>query len=493
MNVLDRVIASIAPQRALERLRARAAIGALMNYNAATRGKRASVWRATSADADSAADARQRLSWVSRDMIRNNPFATKAQAVIAGAVVGDGIVYKVRPPEGRARTPAQDTQRLLRAHLESTAIDYHGRCNLYGLQRLAAMAVVADGEVLLRRHWRYGAARADMALPVQVQVLEADFLDDGRDTTIAGGGYIRGGIEFNAAGRRVAYWLWNEHPGATGYRTIRGTQSTRVPASEVIHVYRQDRPGQERGVTWFHAVALQMQDLMSYQEAQLLRQKMAACFMAFRTRAMSEVVTDPDPMQVSTLTPGRIQTLEAGETVNFAVPPVVQGYSEFMTEGLRAVAAGLGITYESLTGDYSRVNFSSGRMGQGVMNSNVSAWQWLLMIPQMMDPLGRWIIEAAQSLPRAVPDFRLEWVPPARFMVDPAKEMAAYADMVAAGFTSRQEVIRRLGYDPEDVHREQVEDKTREDAAGLQFSTSAKPDPVPDAPADAPESAGETP
>jgi lambda family phage portal protein len=471
MSFVDRIIGVFSPRAALARMQDRTAAGALMNYNAATRGGRASSFRAVSSDADAATGNRTRLSWVARDMVRNNPFATRAQAVIAGAVVGAGIIPKVRPADGQSRQPAQAVQRLLKRHLETTAIDADGRCNLYGLQRLAVMAVVQDGEVLIRRILRRAPGGSTFGL--QIQLLEADYLDVTRDGNLPGGNLIREGIEFDQSGRRVAYWLFDQHPGKTGFVPRLGLSSSRVPASEVIHLFRQDRPGQQRGVTWLAPVALQLQDLMDHQDAQVLRQKIAACFVAFRRRPDDETADEPDPMQVSTLTPGRIQTLQPGEDVTFASPPTVSGFSEFTREVLQSVAAGMGITYAALTGDLSRTNFSSGRLGRIEMDQNVEAWQWLMLIPQFLDPLADWIAQsAANDLPVRPAPFRLEWVPPARIVVDPSREMRAYADMVAAGFVSRQEVIRRLGYDPEDVRRELVDDRDADAAAGLTFTTS---------------------
>lgn len=470
MGVVGNYFGAIRARLELRAARDKAALDALMNYNAATRGSRASSFRAVSTDADAAGAYRSRLSWITRDMIRNNPFAVKAQAVIAGAVVGAGIVYKVRAADGKSRLPGRDVQRLLRQHLETVAIDADGRSNIYGLQRLAMMAVVQDGEVLLRR--RYRTRREGVGIPLQVQVLEADYLDESRDGIVAGGGYIRQGIEFSGAGQRVAYWLFDEHPGADGFRSLTGLQSRRVPASEIIHVFRQDRPGQNRGVSWFAPVALQLQDMMNYQEAQVLRQKIAACFVAFRTRPDGESVASEDPMQVSTLVPGRIQTVEPGEQLVFGTPPSVSGYSEFSREVLQSVAAGLGMTYAALTGDLSRTNFSSGRLGRIEMDQNIEAWQWLMLMPQMLDPLSRWLIEALNDMPWNTPPFTLQWVPPARFVADPVREMRAWIDMISAGLVSRQEVIRRLGYDPEDVLAEHIEDHAAETAAGLQFSTT---------------------
>ena len=127
------------------------------------------------------------------------------------------------------------------------------------------------GEVLVRRV-RGGPSRA---IPMQIQVLEPDYLDPSRDGA-RGGNEVREGIEYDPAGRRVAYWLFDRHPGEWRTLTRATLESRRVPASEVLHVYRQDRPGQMRGVSWFAPIALQLQDLADHQEAQLLRQKIAA-------------------------------------------------------------------------------------------------------------------------------------------------------------------------------------------------------------------------
>ena len=79
MNFLDRAVAAIAPQAGLRRARARVGIqAATMSYEAASIGNRTGHYRAPSTDADAAARQRAKLSFVSRDMIRNSPLAARA-------------------------------------------------------------------------------------------------------------------------------------------------------------------------------------------------------------------------------------------------------------------------------------------------------------------------------------------------------------------------------------------------------------------------------
>lgn len=469
MNLIDRAISWFAPQTGLNRMRARAALSVMMNYSAATTGNRSSSWKPVGSDADQAAARRARLAFVARDMIRNTPFATRAQAVIAASVVGTGIIPKV---EGGPKGQQQELRDLIERHLDTTAIDADGLNNLYGLQRLAMNAIVDSGEVLIRRRLRDRRDRLPLAL--QLQVLEADFIDSGKDGETEGGGYIREGIEYDAIGRRVAYWLFPRHPGSA-WRRGANTASRRVPASEILHIFRPDRPGQMRGVSWLAPVAMRLQDEDDHQDAQLMRQKIAACFAAFRVDLDGETDSDGDDIG-STLVPGRIQKLRPGEDIKFASPPAAEGYDEFTRAVLRSAAAGLGVTYESLTGDLSNVNFTSYKAGRIEMDRNVEAWQWLMLIPMMMQPIGRWVLEAwaLERMGRPSPKLKLSWVPPVRQMIDPAREVGAKRDLVRGGFASRQGIIRELGYDPEKVLEEQIEDAQAADAAGLKFDSDAR-------------------
>ena len=474
MSLIDRAIAGLSPAWAYRRAQARAALNVLAHYDAATTGNRGASWKRSSSDADGAAANRSRIAFVSRDMMRNTPLALRAQQVISNNVVGDGIIWKVNGGTDRRK---KALQKALKKHFDTTAIDADGRSNLYGLQRLALNAVTADGEVLIRRRRR--SARDALALPFQIEVLEIDHLDTARDGLMTGvpdGNMVREGIEFNAIGQRVAYWLFPEHPGTTR-RMARSFTSRRVAASEIIHIYRQDRPKQMRGVSWFAPVALALQDLADGQDAQIMRQKIAACFAAFRIAPEADYAAatteTADVAGLATLVPGRIQNLAPGEDIRFSAPPAVDGYDTFTRLVLQTVASGMGITYEALSGDLSKVNFSSGRMGRMEMDRNVSAWQWLLMIPQMMQPLAAWAMEAwslGNGL-RPDDDMEIQWVPPHRMLVDPAREIVALRDEVKAGFASRQGQIRRLGYDPEDILAEQIADRAQSETYHLRFDS----------------------
>jgi capsid protein len=59
--------------------------------------------------------------------------------------------------------------------------------------------------------------------------------------------------------------------------------SQRVPASEVLQIYEKvrGRPGQVHGVPRLASSLIKLRDLDEYEEAELVRKKIEACFTAF--------------------------------------------------------------------------------------------------------------------------------------------------------------------------------------------------------------------
>ncbi|MEO3479367.1 phage portal protein [Phaeobacter sp. CAU 1743] len=443
-------------------------------YDAASTGGRTGSWRKSRGDANAAGGRRARLSFISRDMVRNNPIATGVVQTIVSHTVGKGIMPKLENIKDDALLKAgkERLERFLKSH----AIDWRGRETLAGLQRLVDAAIVTDGEVLVILH-----PGANGSYP-KLEVLEIDHLDDAAFRAGTEGGYVQDGIEYDADGHRVAYHLFDEHPGAQGWIAWKGRAvSRRVPAQFVLHLYRQDRPGQERGVSWFAPVALPLQDLADYEDAQLVRQKIAACFTVFRH------TTNKNDQVPATLSPGAIVDVSGEDGYEFASPPGVDGYDEFTRGQLRRIAKGMGITYEACSGDLSKVNFSSAKMGRMEMDRNVESWQWLILIAQFLAPLGRlflqsWALEPA-FLHRAeeILAANVDWVPPARILIDPAKEIPPLVEEVRAGLNSRQRAVTSLGRDPDQIHQEQVEDQKQADTDGLIYDSDgryhAKPAP----------------
>jgi lambda family phage portal protein len=343
---------------------------------------------------------------------------------------------------------------------ETTQCDSAGRLTMYGIQALVMRTIVESGEILIRRRWRLPEDK--LAVPMQLQVLEPDFLDAGRNGILGdAGGPIIQGVEFDAIGRRVAYWLFDRHPGSLGAFGVGAGSlnalSQRVSAADVLHVFDQERAGQVRGPSWFASVDVRLHDFAQFEDATLMKQKIAACMAAFVTdpgdgTAAGLAGTDSKTgLPTETFEPGMILSLPPGKEVTVANPPPATDHQSYSACSLRGIAAGLGVTYEDLTGDYSQVNYSSGRMGRLAHQADVHHWRWNMLIPQFCAPVWGWM-QQALTIVDAIPAGTAapaEWHPAPMAMLDVDKESKAYQQRVRNGQMTWPQMIRELGEDPD--------------------------------------------
>lgn len=465
-NLLDRLVTFVAPDAGVRRMRARAAAEVVVrHYEAADHGRRTQNWRAPQTSAASSMRGLDRLRARGRALRRNNGWASNAIAVLDTRIVGTGIV--ATPPKGR-------TADLWRGWSETLECSHDGLLNFGGIQSLAVQQMAEAGEVLIVRRWRRG--RAGGEVPLRIEVLEPEHLDTSRDTLGNDGSVIRQGVEYGPDGRRRAYWLFPHHP-----YSIDGVwePSRRVEARDVIHLFRVERAGQVRGVPWGSPCLLSLRDFDEFQDAALLQKKVAACFAAFVTEdgdydADNPTGKDADEFDTEQLEPASVRYLRPGESVTFGTPPSSPDYPDFSRISLMGIAAGFQLPYEALTGDLSRVNFSSGRMGALEFFAKVERWRWLTVIPRACDPLYQWFLEAAEFAGQQVDRAPVRWTAPRREFIDPGKEVRAIAEQVAAGLISLSEAQRELGFDPDELLEELANDVQKLREKNLPVSVLAR-------------------
>lgn len=478
MNLLDKLISSINPEAGVRRLRARAALNvagkmtAERAYEGAKTGRRTGGWitGTTSADSEISASA-VKLRDRSRALCRDNPYAARARDIFCANVVGTGIMAKAGAAQDAWNRWMQEC-------------DADGLHDFYGLQALVMRSVFESGECLIR--FRPRRPEDGMVVPLQLQVIEPDYLDSGKTGQVNGGGWIVNGVEYNAIGQRVAYHLYTQHPG-DNLITGASLQSKRIPAEEVLHIFERQRPGQTRGVPRLAPILLKMRDLDDYEEAELVRKGIESCFAAIVTTddvgtTLGANTTDTNGTRIETLGAGLIQYLRPGQDVKFGSPAPGGDYGSYTRTQLRAIAAGIGITYEQLTGDLSDVNYSSIRAGLVEFYKFVDMLQWHCLVPMMLQPIWRRWAETAYAVKairqRAEP-FPV-WTPPRRQWVDPLKDVNAARQEIAAGITSLSETIRMRGEDPERVFAEIASERALLKDLGIVTDLIAEPLPPED-------------
>lgn len=337
--------------------------------------------------------------------------------------------------------------------------------------------MIEAGEAFVR--FRQRRPGDGLAVPFQLELMDSEQvpLDQHRD--LANGVRVRGAVEFDAIGRRAAYHVYRARPG-DGPLSI---DLVRVPASEMLHLFTPLAPGQVRGVTWLLPILLRLHELDGMEDAALVGAKVRAMFAGF--------ITDPDgsaggfaddassvkSIIEAGLEPGTLYNLPPGRNVAFAEPPRGgSDYQAFVKNQLHAIAAGLGVTYEQLTGDLENVNYSSIRAGLVEFRRRAELLQFGTIVHQLCRPVWeRWVRLAILSGAIEAPDFAerpaayltAKWLPPAWEWVDPQKDATAEIALIEAGLKSRSEAISERGFDPEQVDAEIAADQARADRLGI--------------------------
>jgi lambda family phage portal protein len=302
-------------------------------------------------------------------------------SIWAGNLIGSG-------PAARSRHPNREMRRTL----ESIWRRFYARCDVEGLDlcgfllRMVRWLVTAGEALLIMSTSQRGE--------VNLRLLNPEQLDRSQCMDVAGGNRIDFGVERNAEGEVVAYWIFTDQNPDLFSSTLR--PSVRVPASDVIFIFDPKWPGQVRGVSWFLPVPSLLDMLDRLLEALGERMNAAALFAGFLTDLegrgggfTDNVTIDPATLRVE---PGTIRILPSGTDMRFNQVPDVEGASDLIRHLLRQIAVGVGLPFEILSGDMSQVNYSSTKAGFSQFYRRCRALRASLLVPLILDKLWARVI-----------------------------------------------------------------------------------------------------
>lgn len=404
-----------------------------------------------------------------RTQIANNPWAANAVASLKAATVGTGIKPQSTHPDQaiRAKLQAIWNRWVDRADIEE-------RSDFYGFTARIWGSTLSDGESFVR----FETVGQDLRL----RHIPAEQVDNGFSSSVANNGRIVGGVEFDASGLRTAYHVFRDPPGAP-FPGSMAFDRVRVPASDMVHLFDPQWPGQVRGVSTLATILLRLHELDQLEDAQLVRVKLGAMLAGFirggdESGAGFQGTNKGNGLLESGLEPGTLKVLPQGAEISFSDPVEPGNVTDWIKFQLHGIAAGIGVTYEQLTGDLSGVNYSSIRAGLVEFRRRIEMLQHNVLVFQFCRPVWRRLMMVAMlrgDLPSDGGAAALDaycavnWIPPGWDWVDPQKDAEADVLAIAAGLKSRREVVAARGYDIEQLDAEIAADKAREARLGLDF------------------------
>lgn len=454
-------------------------------FNGAQYNRLVSDWitASTSMDAEIRKDLK-RLRDRSRDLVRNNDYARSAQRAITNNVVGQGVTMQAAVKMRRGNRMDDQTNAAMEVAWAKWKRKQHchtaGVLSFNDIERQLIDSMPESGEIFVRKvRQAFGGGRVPFAL----EIIEADRLDIDLNEMAKSGNEIRMGVERDSWGRPVAYHFKTEHPGDYPFGAgAVANKTVRVPAADVIHLFKQERPGQTRGIPWIASAIMKMHHLQGYTEAEVIAARAEACRMGFITSPEDDAMADgqQDNLDVANFEPGLIHRLLPGEQFTDSKPNRPGGqYEPFVRAMLHSLAAGLGVAYSTLSRDYSQANYSSGRLALLDDRDN-----WRVLQAWLIENFHRPVFEEWLDLAVLSGELQLNgyesnseafravrWIPRGWQWVDPAKEMAAYKDAVRCGFTTLSDVIAQQGGDIEDVMQTRQRELEMAEGMGLVFDT----------------------
>lgn len=476
-----------------------------------------------SADADILPEKRTIDSRV-RDSIRNDAYVAGGAVLHQDNIVGAAFTLNSKPAlkalgskfdekwEEEFQEEVEE-KFTLAAESQDCWLDGSRMNGLTSQVRLAVGVFCAAGEVLASAEWVRDSGRP---FNTAMQMIDLDRLSNppGLDQRTA-----RGGIEKDARGAPIAYHVRMAHPSDFG--NADAYQWKRVPVRkpwgrlQMLHIVEQKRVDQSRGISDMVAALKEMRITKKFRDVVLQNAVLNASYAA-------SIESDlPSETVFQQLGGGNVGSTDVGEAItNYAtgylgaiaeyaggaknmqidgvkIPHLFPGTklqlrpagnggplgNDFEQSLLRYIAANLGVSYEQLSRDYTKTNYSSARAAMS------ETWKFMQSRKKMVADryattvYRLWLEEQINkglisSMPRMREGWLYEglnldalaqcdWIGASRGQIDELKETQAAVLRINNGLSTLEYELSRLGMDWRKVVRQLAREDRTLKAAGV--------------------------
>lgn len=446
-----------------------------------------------------------------RDIARNDGYASGAMQSHLDAVIGANLRLAAKPDwrvlglspewasewgrdvEARFRLWGSDPRKFADAARGQT---------FGGLVGMAYRSLLMNGAALAAMLW---LDRGPGIYRTAVQLIEPDRLSNPQDRPDSD--TLRGGVALDAYGAQIGFHIRKRHPGDallgfTGDEYVWEfvPRETAWGRPSMIHAYDPERVGQNRGKSIFAPALEVLKQLSRFRSSELDSALLNSIFAAtvespFDPTFLGEAedvnvdawngyqasrASNASAQPIKLSGGGKIPRLFPGEVLKFhTAGRAAAAFEAFEAATLRHVAAATGQTYEQISKDWSKVNYSSAR------GALLQAWQGFYArrerfgadFPTLIYVC--WLEEAIDrgdvKLPPGAPSFHAafaaytacQWIGPAMPMIDALKEADAIGRRLELGITTLEREAASQGLDWQDVLEQQAREQRERARLGL--------------------------
>lgn len=470
------------------------------------------------------------------DLLRNNGQIYGAQETWKDSIVGSQYRLNLSPAyevlrrmnddasfdETWADEFQQEVEELFQLYAESEDcwFDVQRRFTFTGLLRVCIGSYFAGGEVLATSNWMKSRGGP---YNTAFQIIDCDRLSNPYDTEDTK--TLRRGVELDANGAPIAVHIRKAYPTdairsdpSDTYTWERRAMYMKWGRLNTLLLQNMQRPEQNRGVAAMVSVLKETRMAGRFHDVTLANAIANASFaaaieselppdMAFEMlgankpgvatagmnylQAIAEYARggrnmDIDGVKIPHLFPGtKLKMYPAG-----TVGGIGTGFEQSLH---RYMAAGLGISYEELTNDFTKTNYSSARAAANntlrFMNSRkkevadrAANGMFRCWFEEAMD--ARHFSTLNPMLKRNKDLFyqgmnkdalcRATWIGASRFQVDELKETQSAVLRMNSGLSTAEAENARLGLDWRQVYAQQAREKKMREKYGLEFNADAR-------------------
>jgi len=436
-----------------------------------------------------------------RDLVRNDGYTASGSEIRKDNIVGDMFLLNAKPNAkvlGLDEVWEQEFQEEVEAKFTLWAespnnwVDAQRVNTLTSLVRLAIALYTTTGEVLASAEWIKGF---DRPFSTAIQMIDSDRLSTPmykRD-----GQSMRMGVERDLYGAPIAYNIRVAHPhdfASNSFQWRRVPTRTRWGRQQVIHIFEQQRPDQSRGVAAMAAGLKEARITKKFRDTVLQNAVVNATYAAtIESDLPSEVIFNA--LGAGQVDQGAVRKAIAGYAGSYMgvneqfinasdsltidgvrIPHLIPGSklhmqpassggplgNEFEASLLRYIASILNVSYEQLSKDYTKTNYSSARASLNESNKSMRAIKRNVADRFASHIYMLWLEEAIArneitAMPRNAPNFwsglnreaytSCDWIGASRGQIDELKETQAAVLRLKYNLTSYEDEVSRLGRD----------------------------------------------